>query len=100
MYEIFLPIGEATLDPWRSHRLFSACRAFTRHLDPDFTAKAIYDDERGRQGWSFLLATAEARDRLAAFHDQLHGEVLAEFPSRHDPVTVGDRDAASAIYAG
>ena len=63
------------------------------------TARAVYEDHE-RQGWMFFLPTSKARDQLTAFHDALRGKVLADCPSRHDPVEVGGWDAASAIYAG
>ena len=97
MHEIFLPIGQAYFDAWRCHRLFSACRSFAQHLDPNMTAQAVYRDYE-RLGWTFHLTTIEARDRLAAFHDGLRGKVIAEEPSRHHPVEVGGYDAVSAIY--
>ena len=97
MYDIFLPIGEAKLDAWRSHRLYSACRSFARHVDPKMTAKAKYEDH-ARQGWTFTLTSGQARDRLGTFYAQLVGRVLAEVPSRHHPVEVGGLDAANAIY--
>lgn len=98
MYIIFLPIGEAVLDPWRSHRLFSAVKTFAFHINPLAAAQAVYSDHE-RQGWTFSLTTSKARDQLAAFHDALRGKVLADCPSRHDPVEVGGLDAASAIDA-
>lgn len=96
MYAIFLPIGQAHLDPWRSHRMFSACRSFAQQIDPAMTAQAVYQDYE-RQGWTFYLTTVEARDQLAAFHDQLHPQVLAEEPTRYHPVEVGGHDAARAL---
>ena len=99
MYDIFLPIGEAHLDPWRSHRLFSACRTFSQHVDSDASAQAVSVDHR-RHGWTFSLSNTDARAQLALFYDRLHAKVLAEQPSRAHPVEVGGWDAAAAIYAG
>ena len=99
MYDIFLPIGEAKLDAWRSHRLFSACRTFAHHVDPDMTAQAKYEDH-ARQGWTFWLTSEQARDNLRIFYEHLVGRVLAEASSRHHPVEVGGHDAATAIYQG
>ncbi len=97
MHSLFLPIGTAYFDAWRSHRLFSACRAFALHIDPDMTAQAVYQSH-SRQGWTFNLTTEAARDRLAWFHDQLAPTVITEEPSRHHPVEVGAHDAAIALF--
>ena len=97
MHKIFLPIGTAHYDSWRSHRLFSACRTFALHIDPDMTAQAVYEDHQ-RQGWTFFLKTEAARDRLAWFHSQLAPVAQAEQPSQYHPVEVGVHDAAIAIH--
>ena len=97
MYEIFLPIGEAKLNAWRSHRLFSACRSFAQFVDPLMSAQATYEDH-ARQGWTFFLSSEQARDCLQTFFEQLVGKVLIEEPSSFHPVEVGTRDAATAIY--
>ena len=99
MYNIYLPIGEAKLDAWRSHRLFSACRSFALHVDPNMTAQAKYEGH-ARQGWTFYLITEQARDHLRTFYEQLVGRVLVEEPSQHHPVEVGARDAATALNQG
>lgn len=93
MHSLF--ISTFAYDPWRTHRIFSACRAFTSVIDPDFDAQAQYLDFQ-RTGWTFTLTSEEARKRLEYFYAGLTGKVEAEHPYG-DPCIQGQYDAAAAL---
>jgi hypothetical protein len=93
MYETF--IFTADFNPWRAHRLFSACRAFAAALDSEFYAEALFEDQQ-RLGWTFWLTTEESRRRVATFFLGLAKRVATE-PEFGDPVIQGGYDSAIAL---
>ena len=93
MHQFF--IFTADFDPWRTHRIISACRAFITEIDPHFDAEALYADHV-RLGWHFILTTDEARQRLIVFFTGLTKKVAAERPYG-DPAIQGQYDAIAAL---
>lgn len=93
MHTLFL--STSVYDPWRTHRVFSACRAFTMRIDPGFDAQAQYLNHE-KIGWTFILTSEEARQRLEYFHSGLTGKVAAERPYG-DPCIQGGYDASAAL---
>ena len=87
-YFIFIP----NLNPWRQHRVVSACRAFLDVLDPGFETEPL-DLDGVRVGWFFHTTTEEARQRLIVFFTGLVGKV-AEDRSFGNPAILDQYDAA------
>ena len=83
-YFTFIP----DLDPWRQHRVVSACQAFLNVLDPGFDVEPL-DLDGFRVGWFFHTTTEEAHQRLIVFFTGLVGKVTFG-----DPASPHQYDAA------